>query len=652
MCGIVGIAGRHQIDWVDRMNAALTHRGPDDQGVHQSPDQSVTLAMRRLSILDLAGGHQPMCNGDGTVWIVFNGEIYNSPELRRQLEQKGRRFRTANSDTEVLLHLYEEEGQMFVNRLNGMFAFVIHDQRRKVLFGARDRFGIKSLYYAHQDGRFAWASELKALITLPWIERDYDPQSVFHYMTLGYVPGEASIWKGIHRIPKAHTFTYDLERGSLTLQQFWRLNLTTIEGHSEDEWTERVRAELSAAVKRWSLSDVPIACSLSGGIDSAAVVGLLAEQGVPVRTYSLGFEGQGEEDLNELPLARQVAQRWGTDHHEIVLTPQALLDDLVSMVWSLDEPYGGGLPSWYIFREMAKDVKVAHTGTGGDELFGNYGRFRKYEADPLFRRAMGLRQTFPSSADLLGSLAAPFVSPTEMVPSTVRWLGKGRLLSRVPNLLRQPFGERYPHAEWMTDDYKRRIVFGMDAEALDDTARFMQEIFDATGAPDLRSGLAAVDCQTLLVDEFLLMTDRFSMAYSLEARVPFLDHELVELVFRIPAAIRTRSSDPKYLLKRAVEDLLPRDIVTAHKRGFVLPTALWLRRELRPLAERLLAPDRLESQGIFKRDFYTTFVQPHLSGTHDYHPQIWFALMYQLWHVIFIEEAATSAPTYTWRDLC
>ena len=652
MCGIVGMAGRHDLDWVHRMNAAITHRGPDDLGVYHSQEQSVTLAMRRLSILDLAGGHQPMVNDDGTIWIVFNGEIYNSPELRRELEAEGRRFRTANSDTEVLLHLYEERGEGFLNQLNGMFAFVLHDQRKKRLFGARDRFGIKPLYYCYANGRFAWASELKALITLPWIERDNDPQSMFHYMTLGYVPGEASIFKGIRRIPNAHSFSYDLERHHLSVQRFWHLNLRAQEVRSEEEWTERLREELRGAVKRWSLSDVPLACSLSGGVDSAAVVGLLGEQGVSVRTYSLGFEGEEEAEWNELPLARHVAQRWGTDHHEIVLEQRSLLDDLVPMVWSLDEPYGGGLPSWYVFREMAKDVKVAHTGTGGDELFGNYGRFRKFEADRLFRTAIGFRHTSPGSADILGTLAAPFVMPTEMVPSSVRWLGKGRWLSRVPNLLRQPFGERYPHAEWMTDEYKRRVVFSMDAGTLDDTARYMQEVFDGTGAADLRSGLAAVDFQTLLADEFLLMTDRFSMAHSLEARVPLLDHELVELVFQVPAALRTRSSDPKYLLKRAVRDLLPQEILTAPKRGFVIPTALWLRRELRPLAERLLAPDRLAKQGIFKREFYTTFVQPHLSGSSDYHQQIWFALMYQIWHVIFIEQAATSAPTYTWKDLC
>ncbi len=486
MCGIVGLAGPHEVSWVLGMNAALTHRGPDDQGIYQAPDHSVTMAMRRLSILDLAGGHQPMGNADGTVWIVFNGEIYNSPDLRAELERTGHRFTTANSDTEVLLHLYEERGESCLSLLNGMFAFVIHDQRKHILFGARDRIGIKPLHYCYRDGRFAWASELKALITLPWFQRECDPQSVFHYMTLGHVAGRQSIWKGVERLPPGHVFTYDLRRHELRVRPYWRLDLRASQPRSAEEWSECLRETLGAAVKRWSLSDVPLACSLSGGLDSSALVGLLVEQGYPrVKTYSVGFEGEGEADLNELPLARLVAHRWETDHHEIILNEGALLDDLVSMVWSLDEPYGGGLPSWYVFREMAKEVKVAFTGTGGDELFGNYGRFRKYETNRLIHSAVGLRRTSPAGADALGVLATSLVSPTGMIPANVRWVGKGRSLSKLPKLLRQPFGGLYPNSEWMTDDFKREVVFNGNAGAFEDTARHMQRVFDATDAPDL-----------------------------------------------------------------------------------------------------------------------------------------------------------------------
>ena len=653
MCGIVGIVGRHEVEWIRRMNDAIVHRGPDDQGVYQSPDQSVSLAMRRLSILDLEGGHQPMSDPSGKVWIVFNGEIYNAPELRAQLEQQGRRFRTKSSDTEVLLHLYLEKGTALLNDLNGMFAFVIHDQRKNLLFGARDRMGIKPLYYWHQGGRLAFASELKALLQLPFVSRDPNPQSLYHYMTLLYVPDDASILQGVFRVPPGHSFLYDLNRQTMEVERYWRLRFSTIENRSEEEWAEVLRAELRASVKRWTLSDVPIACSLSGGLDSSALVGLLAEQGFGhVKTYSVGFEGEGEASWDETHLARQVAQRWNTDHHEIMLKPEALLNDLLSMVWSLDEPYGGGLPSWYVYREMCKDVKVALTGTGGDELFGNYGKFRPFEEDSVLGAAVSFRHRHQAAADVAARLSAPFAGLTDYVPSACPWIGKGRLLSKFPHLLGEPFGRNYyANFAYLSDEQKRQFVFNPTRRPGQETASYLQGIYDKSATPDLRSGLAAVDFRTQLAEEFLFMTDRFSMAHSLEARVPFLDHQLVELVFSIPSAMRTKANDPKYLFRRAVADLLPQDIMTAAKRGFVIPIKLWLRRELRPLTERLLAPERLAKQGTFRKEFYSHFVQPHLNGTANYTWQVWAALMYQLWHVVFIEERATEKPAFSWKEL-
>ena len=654
MCGIVAIAGRHDVDWVRQMNGAIIHRGPDDQGVYQSPDQSVSLAMRRLSILDLSGGHQPMCDASGKIWIVFNGEIFNSPELRLRLEQQGHHFNTKNSDTEVLLHLYQEKGPECVNDLNGMFAFVIHDQRKNLLFGARDRMGIKPLYYWHKGGHFVCASELKALLQLPFIPRDIDAQSLFHYMTLLYVPDQASIMQGVFRLPPGHSFVYDLERHTLQFDQYWRLTFSTIENRSEDEWAELLRAELRAAVKRWTLSDVDIACSLSGGLDSSAIVGLLAELGhSKIKTYSLGFAGDQEQSWNEIDLARQVARRWGTEHHEHILQPQELLQDLLSMVWHLDEPYGGGLPSWYVFREMSKDVKVAITGIGGDELFGNYGKFRAYEEDSIVGAAVSFRGRHQTGANVLARLATPVAGLAEYVPSACPWIGKGRLFSKLPRRFREPFGRHYyANFLYLSDEQKRESVFHITNGSVQDTASYLQQVYDSTMAPDLRNGLAAVDFRTQLAEEFLFMTDRFSMAHSLEARVPFLDHLLVETVFRIPSSLRTRSTDLKYLMKRAVGDLFPPDLLTAPKRGFVIPIELWLRGELRPLAEHLLHPQRLQKQGLFHPRFYDCFVRPHLEGRATFTWQVWAALMFQLWHVVFIEEKQVEAPAYDWRALC
>lgn len=654
MCGIVGIAGTHELKWVHDMNGAIVQRGPDDQGVYTSPGGEVSLAMRRLSILDLAGGHQPMSSRDGSVWIVFNGEIYNAPELRAQLEAQGHQFVTAHSDTEVLLHLYDEKGAAMVDDLNGMFAFVIHDRRKNRLFGARDRMGIKPLYYWHKQGRFAFASELKSLLQLPFIARHVDPQSLYHYMTLLYVPDRASILQDVFRIPPGHRFVYDIAQHSLGVEQYWRLGFATIEGRREEDWAEVLRAELRAAVKRWTLSDVPIACSLSGGLDSSAMVGLLAEQGFGhVKTYTVGFEGEGEASWDERHLARQVARRWNTDHREIMLKSEELLKDLLSMVWYLDEPYGGGLPSWYVYREMSRDVKVALTGTGGDELFGNYGKFRAYEEDSVLSAAIAFRGRHRAGADAAARFSATLAGLTDYVPASCPWIGQGRLLSRAPQLLGEPFGRHYyANFVYLSDAQKRQHVFrGMNG-SVQTTASYLQQVFDASQAPDLRSGLAAVDFRTQLAEEFLFMTDRFSMAHSLEARTPFLDHLLVELVFRIPSSTRTKGHDPKYLLRRAVADLLPDDIATAPKRGFVIPIELWLRRELRPLTERLLSPERLEKQGVFRKEFYDRFVQPHLNGTANYTWQVWAALMYQLWHVVYVEEGCTGIPSFTLSDLC
>lgn len=609
MCGIVGMAGPHEAASVTAMNALITYRGPDDAGEYHDAGGDVTLAMRRLSILDLQGGAQPMPNADGTLWVVHNGEIFNSPQLRRDLESRGVRFATRNSDTEVLLHLYREKQADMLKDLNGMFAFVIYDRERQLLFGARDRIGIKPLYYTQHGPTLAFASELKCLLTLPWVDRHVDLESLFHYTSLRFVPGDRSIVAGIKRLPPGCWFRFDLARRDLVIERYWRLVFDPDEGPSTDEWKARIRHELGQAVKRWVLSDVPVGCSLSGGLDSSSIVGLLAEQGVrQLRTYSLGFTGEGEDDWNELPVAAAVARRWGTEHHELVLTPDELLRDLMKMVWHLDEPYGGGLPSWYVFKFMRQEVTVGLTGTGGDELFGDYGRFQPLEGHPL-----------------------------------AFWRSPGK------DAFRRRFFDRY---YYFPDETKRASVFQAAALNGADTSAALEAVYRSAPADSPRDALTCVAFATQLPEEFLLMTDRFSMAHSLEARVPFLDHEFVEFVSRIPARVRTRRGDLKYLLRESMTDLLPSAVLRARKRGFVIPTGLWLRGPLRRLAERLLAPDRLAAQGLFRREFHDQYVRPHLDGRADNDAQVWTALMFQLWHVLFIEQPLSGEPAFAWQDLC
>jgi asparagine synthase (glutamine-hydrolysing) len=593
MCGIAGIAGSHDEELLRRLADRLEHRGPDGGGVVHDPAEGVGLVARRLAILDLAGGDQPMRTERST--IVFNGEIFNAPHLRRELEAEGVVFTSDHSDTEVVLRLYERRGAAGLSRLNGMFAFVVHDRERAVLFGARDRFGIKPLYLARPHGGLAFASELRTLLEVPGVERELDRESVFHYLSLRFVPGVRSIFRDVARLPAGHWFEYDLAARSLRVERWWRLRFEPRGDLTREEWPAVLRGALRDAVDRWSLADVPLACSLSGGLDSSSITALLAESGhSDLRTYSLGFADGDGTSLDELALARALAERYGTEHHEVVVDARELIDDLPAMVWALDEPYGGGLPSWYVFRAIGADVKVAHTGTGGDELFGNYRRFVPFE--------------------------------------------QGRLARIRRNAVRR---YHFEPSYYLTDDEKRAVL-EFDAP---NTSALLQSVYDESGSRSARDSILYLDVSTQLADEFLLMTDRFSMAHSLEARVPFLDHELVELVASMPPDVRTSADAPKGLLRDAVADLLPPAHLEAPKRGFVFPLARWLREELRPLAERLLADDRLESQGIFRPGLAARYLEPHLDGRVDESERLWPLVMFQLWHLFYVEEELAATPT-------
>jgi asparagine synthase (glutamine-hydrolysing) len=366
-----------------------------------------------------------------------------------------------------------------------------------------------------------------------------------------------------------------------------------------------VRTTLADAVSRWTLSDVPIACSLSGGLDSSSIVGLLAQQGYAPETFSVGFTGAGEDEWNELPLARLVAQKWGTRHHEIVLGPETLLEDLLKMVWYLDEPYGGGLPSWLVFRQMSRSVKVGMTGTGGDELFGNYGKWRSIEGRLRWmraRREVGLRE------------------------------------------FEAEFFERYYYLRAID---KHRWL----ADPGESTAGLLYGYYSNAEAETIRDRVAWTDLATQLPEEFLMMTDRFSMAHSLEARTPFLDRELMDVVYAIPSGMRMARGDLKGLLREAVADLLPEALLVAGKRGFVIPLRIWLRDRLRAVVEQLLDPARLDKQGLLRPAFFHDVVRPHLEGRADRTTLVWGALMFQLWHLIFIEQGATDIPAFDLRAL-
>lgn len=592
MCGIVGSIGPNSLNLVEKMNASQVHRGPDSAGVYSDPAQQLTMAMRRLAILDIAGGDQPIVSQDERYAIVYNGEIFNSPELKKDLEAKGESFQSDHSDTEILFKLLIREGKNSLPKLNGMFAFAFYDKQTQTLLLARDRFGIKPLYYSHQGNSFSFASELRSLSQQSGFDHSLDQSALFSYLSLQYVAGEQSIFKSAHRLRQGHLLEYDLSTKSLKIEQWWQPVYQPDLSISKTEWIERIRAGLQEAVMRWSLSDVPLAISLSGGLDSSAIAGICAQNGIKLNAYSLGFGGTGEEAWNELPLARKVAEKWGLPYDETVLQPEAILDKLEDMVAALDEPYGGGLPSWFIYEAMAGKVKVAHSGTGGDEMFGNYGKWSSLENKWIAR--------FKSSRKNTISLEK----------------------------FRKEFFEK---CYYFTDDAKRQILHA-DFQSVGDTATQLFEQFQASQPPLVRDATASLDINTQLSDEFLLMTDRFSMAHSIEARTPFLDNDFSNLVMQIPVHLRTNRRDLKGLLRQAVTPFLPEELLTAPKKGFVIPLGNWIRTSLRPMVEELLGPDHLKGQGLINPQFYQNYVVPHMSGQIDHTNKLWTVLMFQLWY--------------------
>lgn len=567
------------------------HRGPDATGIFRDEPLGISMAAGRLAIIDREHADQPMRSEDGRYTLVYNGEIYNSPELRKELERDGVRFKTDHSDTEVLLRLLMRDGLSCLSRLNGMFAFAFLDSAERTVLCARDRFGIKPFYYTLQDGRFLCASELKTVCSFPFVRREVNRQSLSHYLSLQYVPGEETILEGVKRLQSGHALTYRMDAKSVEVERWWDISFT--KSVPPKDLPSLIRESLDAAIQRWTLSDVPVAVALSGGLDSSAIVGSLASHGRTVSTFSLGFEGKDESEWNELPLARLVAQKWGTEHEEIVLDPAVLMTDLPKMVWALDEPYGGGLPSWSVFKSMSERFKVAMTGTGGDELFGNYGKWTQLEGGIL---------------SVLFGARAP--SPTDF---------------------ENHFVNRY---YYFPEDEKREILPGARGES---TAEFLFRVFSAAPSSNVRDRVAYTDMNTQLPEEFLMMTDRFSMAHSVEARTPFLDHEFASLVLSIPAEQRTSAGNLKGRLKKAVAPWLPRELLSARKRGFVIPLKQWIRGPLRPLCERLLDSDRLKQQGLIAPDFASRYLDPHIKGSADNTNKIWTMLMFQMWHSQYIE---------------
>ena len=630
MCGIFGVlnldASPVERTALQAMARVSVHRGPDDEGFHI--DGACGIGMRRLSIIDLAGGHQPLSNADGSLVLVCNGEIYNFRELRRELEGLGHRF-ASGSDSEALLHGYAQWGDEVVQRLNGMFGFALWDARKRRLVIGRDRLGIKPLYLYRDARRLAFASEAKALLALPGVEAAIEPAALHPYLSLGYVPAPASLFKGITKLAPATLLA--IERGRVKETRYWRIPDAIEPGVSEAEWIERVRARLGEAVRMQMVSDVPIGAFLSGGIDSSTVVGLMAAASArPIRTYSIGFEGAAaDEYYNELPYARRVAELFGTEHREILVRPDtaALLPRLL---WHMDEPVSdSAFITTYLVSEFARrEVTVILSGVGGDELFGGYRRYLGDHYQAYFGRLPSwLRRTATAAGRRLPSdRHSPLLNFSR--------LAKGFLESAA-----LPFEERYrAYVEVFPREEAARLL---GREAGTGADRIAEAFRDAPGA-DALNRMLSVDAQTQLPDDLLLLTDKMSMAASLECRVPLLDHELVELAARMPQAVKIRGGRLKHAMKEAVSDLLPRDIIERKKRGFGTPMGAWLKQDLAPLMRELLSQASIDARGWFRYPAVRELIARHESSRLDGTDRILALMNLEIWARMYLDARSSQ----------
>jgi asparagine synthase (glutamine-hydrolysing) len=628
MCGIAGMVQTHPDGLVDhatirRMCDSIVHRGPDDEGIFVKA--GVGLGMRRLSIIDIAGGHQPVFNEDKTVWIVFNGEIYNFPELRSELEKRGHLFST-HSDTEVIVHLYEDLGADCVTKLRGMFAFALYDERRGKLLMARDRLGKKPLHYALVNGRLLFGSELKAILAVAPELAKVNNEALLQYMYFGYIPDPITSFLPIQKLPPGHLLEF--EGGQVRVRQYWDLpEYGTHKPRSEEECLEELEWRLAEAVRIRLISDVPLGALLSGGTDSSTVVALMARaSSKPVKTFSIAFS---HDDFNEAHYARIVAKRFGTDHHELVMEPN-ILETVEMLTNSLEEPFGDSsmLPTYYVSCMARKHVTVALSGDGGDEIFAGYDRYAIHLRRQIFERIP--RWAWRMYRELVYPL----------LPQNTR----GRKFSYNVSL---PWRERYvdgisfvPSIErdmpLLSDQFLEVLRMGCNPENV------MYRCFDQAAAKDPISQMLYVDTKTYMVADILTKVDRMSMATSLEVRVPILDHLFVEWATGLPAEWKLRGGQQKYILRKLAERVgVPREALYRPKQGFAVPLVHWIRSELKDLIMTVLLEPRTLQRGYFNPEGVRRLLDEHFQGRRDHSDGIWRLLVFELWHRNFLERIRT-----------
>ena len=625
MCGICGFFGDHSGlsgDVLERMNQTLIRRGPDDGGEFR--DGGVGLAMRRLSIIDLAGGRQPIHNEDRTVWVVFNGEIYNFRELRADLQARGHRFET-NSDTEVIVHLYEEYGDDLVDHLRGMFAFALWDAPRRRGLLARDRLGIKPLYYAAIGDTLLFGSELKSVLASGLVGRELDYQAIDAYFAFTYIPAPLTIYRQIRKLEPGHLLVH--ESGRVRKRCYWDLDVSAPErGHDEKEWLNRFDGAIEDAVVSHLVSDVPVGAFLSGGIDSSLVVALMSQHHAdPVQTFTMGFGGARNSLIDERPLAAKVAARYGCDFHEYVVQPdfREIVGDIVD---AFDEPFADDsvIPSYYVSRFTREGVKVALSGLGGDELFAGYQRYSGVLLSEYYSRFVPV--------GLHSNLFQPMI---ERLPEPAHGGDRVNHAKRFAASVLQSPAERYLSYVSTISGSERRLLFAPDVAAKIDfgaTDRIVTDLYDGCNGPDGVARALYVDMKTYLPEDILALSDRLSMWHSLEVRVPLVDHKLVELSAKLPTSYKINLQQKKILLKKVAASRLPADVIQHRKQGFESPMAAWLRTDLAAYAGETLGRQGLGQSGLFDSRYVSAKLEEHLTGRHKHNKLLFSLIMFQEWH--------------------
>jgi asparagine synthase (glutamine-hydrolysing) len=624
MCGIAGMIGREgetvTAEQVRRMTDTIVHRGPDDEGIFAQ--RNVGLGMRRLSIIDLSGGRQPIYNEDRTVTVVFNGEIYNFPELRKDLESRGHQFYT-HSDTEVIVHLYEEMGAGCITQLRGMFAIVLYDAKRNSILLARDRLGKKPLYYALREGRLYFGSEIKAMLAVAPELATVDPEGVLQFFYFGYIPDPQSAFRDIRKLPPGHLAEY--KDGRIQAREYWDVPAYGVNDPGSDEaCLDEMERRLAEAVRIRLISDVPLGALLSGGVDSSIVVALMArESSGPVKTFSIGFR---KADFNETEYASLVASRFGTDHHQLIVDPD-ITDTLNHLTGMMEEPFGDSsmIPTYCVSQLARQHVTVALSGDGGDELFAGYDRYivnwrrRRYDFVPGWAGKIYRNHMYP------------------LLPSTVT----GRKL--LWNITLSSRDRYLDGVSYLPALHRERNLFSDDFVAtaghwIDPFRRF-ERYYDEAPATDQLSRLLYLDTKTYLTADILTKVDRMSMATSLEMRCPILDHKFVEWVAGLPVKYKFRDGTRKFLFKKLAERLgVPSELLHRRKQGFSLPLVHWMRNELKAELLPILLEPRTLQRGYFKAEAIRGVMDEHFRGRRNHAGVLWMLLVFELWHRNFLEK--------------